>query len=85
MKIYQVYTDDFIDMMMCQHQRAWMADWCAWKLAVKYFEKDTKHAEGPEWCVRYVSKPYHGYSGWAFGPYASEAYSYAVPVKVDVP
>ena len=85
MRIYHVYTYDFMDSVMCMHQRAWMADWCAWKLAVKYFEGDLNHGDGPEWCVRWVSEPWAGPPGWAFGPHSSEAYSYAVPVKVEVP
>jgi hypothetical protein len=84
-KIYAVYTEEYLSDIQGMHQREWAADWHAYKLAVKYFEKDTLHAESEEWCVRWVSEPWAGYPGWAFGPYASESYSYVVPVGVTVP
>lgn len=85
MRVYFVYTDDMISHAEGIHQRAWAADWHAYKLALKYFAKDTQWAESAMWCVRWVAEPWAGYPGWAFGPYASEAFSYVVPVKVEVP
>jgi hypothetical protein len=86
LKIHGVYTcDDMLDSLETYHQRAWAADWEAWKLAVTYFAKDTKYSEGPEWCVRWVADPWAGPPGWAFGPYASEAYSYTLWTEVTVP
>jgi hypothetical protein len=83
-KVYYVYTEEYLSQVECIHQRAWMADWCAWKLAWNYFEGERRH-DPESWRLMWVSEPWAGPPGWAFGPHSSEAYSYAVPVKVEVP
>ena len=86
MRIYGVYTCDvMLDVLDTYHQREWAADWHAWKLAWDWSEKDRKYAEGPEWRLTWIANPWAGHPGWGFGPYASEAYSYVVPIKVTVP
>lgn len=84
MRLYQVYTYDYGNSLNCQHQRAWAADWCAWKLAWKWSERDRKHGTDG-WRLMWVKDPWAGYPGWAWGPYSTEAYSYVVPVEVTVP
>ena len=84
MRVYHVYTEEYLSQIEGIHQRAWAADWHAWKLAVKYFASDIKY-DTQGWRIMWVRDPWAGYPGWAWGPYSTEAASYVVPVEVTVP
>lgn len=83
MKVFHVYAEDYNAKLVAIHQREWTADWAAYKEACKY--SNTPLGATPEFGPRYISNPIWGHPGWGFGPYSDEAYTYVVPVKVQVP